>query len=104
MKTYERITDLIGGTPLLKLTNYIRDNGLQAGNRAKHFRTAGLHSRLDLGESREGNFLLAAAGRLFLRQGREEAEPVQRVFFRDFQCSGHSRTSPSKCCIIVSNS
>ena len=26
MKTYERITDLIGGTPLMKLTNYIKDN------------------------------------------------------------------------------
>ena len=26
MKVYERTTDLIGGTPLLKLTNYIADN------------------------------------------------------------------------------
>ncbi|MDD5945192.1 MAG: cysteine synthase A [Clostridia bacterium] len=30
MKTYERITDLIGGTPLLKLTNYIEENKLEA--------------------------------------------------------------------------
>ncbi len=30
MKTYERITDLIGGTPLLKLTNYGRKNDLGA--------------------------------------------------------------------------
>ena len=30
MKTYDRITDLIGGTPLLKLTNYIRLNSLGA--------------------------------------------------------------------------
>ena len=30
MKTYERITDLIGGTPLLKLTNYNRLNSLGA--------------------------------------------------------------------------
>ena len=26
MKTYDRITDLIGRTPLLKLTNYIRSS------------------------------------------------------------------------------
>ncbi len=30
MKTFERITDLIGGTPLLKLTRYIADNDLIA--------------------------------------------------------------------------
>ena len=30
MKTYERITDLIGGTPLLKLTNYIEEHKLGA--------------------------------------------------------------------------
>ena len=30
MKTYGKITDLIGGTPLLKLTNYIKENGLKA--------------------------------------------------------------------------
>ena len=30
MKTYERITDLIGGTPLLKLTNYIAEHQLNA--------------------------------------------------------------------------
>lgn len=30
MKTYDRITDLIGGTPLLKLTNYIADKKLEA--------------------------------------------------------------------------
>ena len=30
MKTYDRITDLIGGTPLLKLTNYNRLNSLGA--------------------------------------------------------------------------
>lgn len=30
MKTYDRITDLIGGTPLLKLSNYISQKGLQA--------------------------------------------------------------------------
>ena len=43
MKTYDRITDLIGGTPLLKLTNYIKDNGLQADVYAKleYFNPAG---------------------------------------------------------------
>lgn len=30
MKTYDRITDLIGGTPLLKLSNYISQKGLEA--------------------------------------------------------------------------
>ena len=30
MKTYERITDLIGGTPLLKLTNYNAEHQLNA--------------------------------------------------------------------------
>ena len=30
MKVYERITDLIGGTPLLKLNNYIAEKSLQA--------------------------------------------------------------------------
>lgn len=30
MKTFDRITDLIGGTPLLKLTNYIAEKGLDA--------------------------------------------------------------------------
>ena len=30
MKTFDRITDLIGGTPLLKLTNYITDKGIGA--------------------------------------------------------------------------
>ena len=30
MKVYEKITDLIGGTPLLKLNNYIKENGLEA--------------------------------------------------------------------------
>ena len=80
------------------------DNGLQAGNRTEHFRPAGLHGRLDLGESREGDLLLAAAGSLFLRQGGEEAEPVQRVLFRDPECIGHTLTSPSKYCINISNS
>ena len=30
MKVYERFTDLIGGTPLLRLNNYIGDNALEA--------------------------------------------------------------------------
>ena len=29
MKTFDRITDLIGGTPLLRLTNYNAQNGLK---------------------------------------------------------------------------
>ena len=43
MKTYERITDLIGGTPLLKLTNYIQDNGLTADiyGKLEYFNPAG---------------------------------------------------------------
>ena len=43
MKTYERITDLIGGTPLLKLTNYIKDNYLGADvyGKLEYFNPAG---------------------------------------------------------------
>ena len=43
MKTYERITDLIGGTPLLKLTNYINDNDLGADvyGQLEYFNPAG---------------------------------------------------------------
>ena len=43
MKTYEKITDLIGGTPLLKLTNYIKDNGLKADvyGKLEYFNPAG---------------------------------------------------------------
>ena len=43
MKTYERITDLIGGTPLLKLTNYIKDNDLGADvyGKLEYFNPAG---------------------------------------------------------------
>lgn len=43
MKVYERITDLIGGTPLLKLTNYISENKLEADILAKleYFNPAG---------------------------------------------------------------
>ena len=43
MKTYERITDLIGGTPLLKLTNYIKDNDLGADvyGKLEYFKPAG---------------------------------------------------------------
>ena len=43
MKTYERITDLIGGTPLLELTNYEKDKALSATILAKleYFNPAG---------------------------------------------------------------
>ena len=43
MKTFDRITDLIGGTPLLKLNNYISDKGLGAAVYAKleYFNPAG---------------------------------------------------------------
>lgn len=43
MKVYERITDLIGGTPLLKLTNYIADNKLAADiyGKLEYFNPAG---------------------------------------------------------------
>ncbi len=43
MKTYDRITDLIGGTPLLRLTNYIANNELGADIYAKleYFNPAG---------------------------------------------------------------
>ena len=43
MKLYESITDLIGGTPLLKLNNLARDNGLEATVAAKleYFNPAG---------------------------------------------------------------
>ena len=30
MKTYNNITELVGKTPLLRLTNYIRENSLEA--------------------------------------------------------------------------
>ena len=43
MKTYDRITDLIGGTPLLKLTNYIAENELGATiyGKLEYFNPAG---------------------------------------------------------------
>ena len=43
MKTYDKITDLIGGTPLLKLTNYITEKDLGATIYAKleYFNPAG---------------------------------------------------------------
>lgn len=43
MKTFESVDELIGGTPLLKLTNYIADNGLGADIYAKleYFNPAG---------------------------------------------------------------
>ena len=43
MKIYERFTDLIGGTPLLRLNNYISDNALEADVLAKleYFNPAG---------------------------------------------------------------
>lgn len=43
MKTYERITDLIGNTPLLKLNNYISLKGLEADiyGKLEYFNPAG---------------------------------------------------------------
>lgn len=43
MKTFDKITDLIGGTPLLKLTNYISDNELSATiyGKLEYFNPAG---------------------------------------------------------------
>ena len=43
MKIYEKFTDLIGGTPLLKLSHYIADNALEADIVAKleYFNPAG---------------------------------------------------------------
>lgn len=43
MKAYEKITDLIGGTPLLKLTNYIASNSLEADiyGKLEYFNPAG---------------------------------------------------------------
>ncbi len=43
MKVYDKITDLIGGTPLLKLTNYINDNKLEADiyGKLEYFNPAG---------------------------------------------------------------
>ena len=43
MKVYQHITDLIGGTPLLRLSNYIENNGIEAEIFAKleYFNPAG---------------------------------------------------------------
>lgn len=43
MKAYEKITDLIGGTPLLKLTNYNEQNNLEATiyGKLEYFNPAG---------------------------------------------------------------
>ena len=43
MKVYERFTDLIGNTPLLRLGNYIESNSLEADILAKleYFNPAG---------------------------------------------------------------
>ena len=43
MKVYEKITDLIGGTPLMKLTNYSKQNNLDATiyGKLEYFNPAG---------------------------------------------------------------
>lgn len=43
MKTYDKITDLIGGTPLMKLTNYITEKKLDAAiyGKLEYFNPAG---------------------------------------------------------------
>ena len=43
MKVYEKITDLIGGTPLLKLTNYNEQKNLEATiyGKLEYFNPAG---------------------------------------------------------------
>lgn len=43
MRVYDQITDLIGGTPLLKLTNYIRNQHLEASlyGKLEYFNPAG---------------------------------------------------------------
>lgn len=43
MKVFEKVTDLIGGTPLLKLTNYKQQNGLEATiyGKLEYFNPAG---------------------------------------------------------------
>ena len=43
MKTFDRITDLIGNTPLMKLTNYILLNGIDAEiyGKLEYFNPAG---------------------------------------------------------------
>ena len=43
MKTYDKITDLIGGTPLLKLTNYLKEKNLEASiyGKLEYFNPAG---------------------------------------------------------------
>lgn len=43
MKIYEKITDLIGGTPLLELKNYEKENGLEAtvAGKLEYFNPAG---------------------------------------------------------------
>ena len=43
MKVYNSITELIGGTPLLRLSNYIENNGVEAESYAKleYFNPAG---------------------------------------------------------------
>ena len=59
MKTYERITDLIGGTPLLKLTNYIKDNDLGADvyGKLEYFNPAGsVKDRIAIGMIEAGTF------------------------------------------------
>ena len=43
MKTYNNITELVGKTPLLRLTNYIRENSLEADiyGKLEYFNPAG---------------------------------------------------------------
>lgn len=43
MKVYEKITDLIGGTPLMRLTNYNAENNLGATiyGKLEYFNPAG---------------------------------------------------------------
>ena len=56
---------------------------LQAGDRAEHPVTAGLHGCLDLRENSQGDLLLAAAEGFLLREGSEKPEPVEGILLCD---------------------
>lgn len=73
MKIYESVTDLIGHTPLLKVNNYIRQNGLQAAILVK------LECMNPAGSAKDRvglNMILDAEKRGLLKPGATIIEPT----------------------------
>ena len=88
-----------GGTVRRPGNRFFRagNDGLQAGDVLEHLQPPRFHGGFNLRENRQGDFLLAAAGRFILRQGGEEPEPGQGVFFGDFHSGCHPFSDDCNC-------